>query len=72
MYVQMKRLFHQGPLLLTWIYFPAWTNDYIHYTVDQIIHPCPNFNDAPIEVWDWIRNFILHFIMDVVTYPYWD
>ena len=22
-----------------------------------------------VEVWEWISNFILHFIMDVITYP---
>ena len=22
-----------------------------------------------IEVWEWISNFYLHFVMDVITYP---
>ena len=25
---------------------------------DEIIHPFPNFNDAIVEVWEWIDNFI--------------
>ena len=24
------------------------------------------------EVWEWINYLIPHFIMDVITYPYWD
>ena len=26
----------------------------------------------PVEVWDWISDFIPHFIIGVITYPYWD
>ena len=36
---------------------------------DEITYPFPNVNDATVEVWEWISNFILHFIMDVITYP---
>ena len=36
---------------------------------DGITYPFPNFNGATIEVLDWIRNVITHFIMDVITYP---
>ena len=31
----------------------------------EIIYPFPNFNGATVEVWEWISNFIPHFIMDV-------
>ena len=24
-----------------------------------------------VEVWEWISNFILNFLMDVITYPFW-
>ena len=27
------------------------------------------FHGAAIEVWEWISNFIPHFMMDVITYP---
>ena len=30
---------------------------------------CPFY---AVEVWEWISNFIEHFIMDVITYPYRD
>ena len=35
---------------------------------DEIIYPFSNFNGATVEVWEWITNFIGHFIMDVITY----
>ena len=25
-----------------------------------------------VEVWEWISNFILHIVMDVISYTYWD
>ena len=40
---------------------------------DWIIQPFPNFSGTTEvctdEVWEWISNFIPHFIMDVITYP---
>ena len=35
----------------------------------EIINPFPNFKGATIEVWEWIRNFIPHFMVRVITYP---
>ena len=37
---------------------------------DEIISPFPTFNGATVEVWEWIYNFIPHFFMDVISYPY--
>ena len=37
-----------------------------------INYPLPNFNGATVEVWEWMTNFIPHFIMDVINYPCWD
>ena len=37
---------------------------------DEITYPFPNFNGFTVEVWEWVSNFIQHFIMDVITYPY--
>ena len=34
---------------------------------DEITYPFPNFNGGVVEVWGWVSNFILHFIMDVIT-----
>ena len=39
---------------------------------NDITYPFPDFNGATVEVWEWISNFISHFIMDVITYPCWD
>ena len=32
--------------------------------------PILKFNGETVEVWEWISNFIPHFIMDVITYPW--
>ena len=37
---------------------------------DEIIHPFPN--GWTVEVWEWINDFIPHFIGHVITYPCWD
>ena len=34
--------------------------------------PFLNFNGATVEVWEWISNFIPHYTVYVITYPYWD
>ena len=52
---------------------PAWKSNHMPSEVwDGITYPFPNFNSATIEVWEWIGNFIPHFIMDVITSPCWD
>ena len=30
--------------------------------LDEITYPLPNFNGATVEVWEWISDFITHFI----------
>ena len=30
----------------------------IYYVWDDITYPFPNFNGAPVEVWEWTSNFI--------------
>ena len=50
-----------------------WVSNYINYKVwGEIIHPFPNFKGYSVEVWGWISNGILHFMMSVITYPCWD
>ena len=39
---------------------------------DAIIHPFPNFNGATVKIWEWISNFIPHFIIDLITDLFWD
>ena len=51
----------------------VWINNYLPSNVwDGIIHQFPNFNGCAVEVWEWVSNFILHFIMDVTTHLCWD
>ena len=38
---------------------------------DEITYPFLNFNGCSIEVKEWIGNFIQHFIIDIIIYPYW-
>ena len=47
-------------LWLTWFKFnPIMDRYIIFYKVyTEIIYPFPSFNDAFIEVWDWVGNFI--------------
>ena len=39
---------------------------------DEIIHPFPNFHGSIVEGWEWMSNFIPHFIVDVIIYQYID
>ena len=48
------------------------SNHMCSHVWDEITYPFPNFNGFPIEVWEWMSNFIPQFIMDVITYPCWD
>ena len=32
----------------------------------EITYSSPNLNGVTVEVWEWISNFIPHFIMDVM------
>ena len=64
---------HQGLIELTCInFYLEWINDYIHYKVwDEIINPFPTdsfFNGAAVEVWEWLSNFIQHYIGQVIVY----
>ena len=38
---------------------------------DKITLQFPNFNDAVVDVWEWVSSFIPQFIIDDITYPYW-
>ena len=65
---------HQGTLLLTWINFIANMDKWSHARKvgDEIHYPFPNFNGWTVGFLEWISNIIPYFIMDVITYPYWD
>ena len=62
------------PLLLTWIDLnpPRISNKRPIKVLDEINYPFPILNDCTVEVWEWMNNFISHFIMDVLSDPCWD
>ena len=39
---------------------------------NEITYAFPNFNGATVEVWEWISDFIPHFMMDAINHPYRD
>ena len=43
-----------------------------YYSMEWIVYPFPNTNSSSVEVWEWINNLFLPFIMDVITYSCWD
>ena len=48
---------------------PAWISNHKPYKVwDEITL----LNSSTVEVWEWVSNFILHIIVDLITYPRWD
>ena len=65
----VEQMHFKWALLLTWIIFiSAWISDYMPGKVnEEIINPSPSFNGC-IEVWEWMSNFIPHFIVDVITF----
>ena len=47
---------------------PVWISNYIPSKIwVEITYPFQNFNGASVEVCEWMRYFIPHFIMDAVT-----
>ena len=38
---------------------------------DDITDPLPNFNCCTGQVYDWMNDFIPHFMIDVITYPFY-
>ena len=71
--VNSKVIAIRGPLCLNGLTsIPAWISHYTHYNAwDKITYPFPSFNCAAIEVWERISNFVSHFSMELMTYPYW-
>ena len=52
---------------------PAWkSNDRPCKVYGETTYSFPNFHIYTMDVCEWISNSIIHFIMDVMTYPCWD
>ena len=68
-----KRFTQRGHFIIGLTSIRAWRSNHMPGTVwDEITYPFPNLIGYTVEVWEWINNFIAHFIMDVDTYPCWD
>ena len=77
---QRQQLLTIGPwerILTTWgpIYqygltlILEWMSNHMASKVwDDIVNPFPNSNGCTVKVWEWISDFILHFMMDVINY----
>ena len=52
-----------------WWLISAWISNYIHNKVwtELLIHSQTS-TVATVEVWEWISNFIPHFMMNVITH----
>ena len=51
----------------------AWICNHMQSEVwGETTYPFPKFSSAPVEVWKWKSNFILHFMVKVITHPLQD
>ena len=59
---------------LTWVnYDPNMISNQMPSKMqDEFNYPFTNFNGRTVDVWEWISNFIPHFIMGVIACPCWD
>ena len=58
--------------LLTWFNAKSSISNHMSSRIWDdlgITYLLSNFNGYTVNVWEWISNFILHFIMDVISYP---
>ena len=54
--------------VFTWI--PTWISNHMaSKALDEISYSFSNFNGFAVEVWEWISNFIIYFIMGMTAYP---
>ena len=62
---QNKPKKYQGTILLNGLtLISAWISNHMPWELwDNITHSFPNFNGCTVEVWEWIRNFILYIPM---------
>ena len=67
MYVCMKSILDPKSLSDLWV---NWCQDWDTLTPDHTFSWL--FTGYTVEVWEWISNFIQHFMMDRITYPCWD
>ena len=46
--------------------------DKFNHMLSKVWDKITDSQPAAVEMWDLIRNFNLHIILDAITYPYWD
>ena len=58
----LEPLLRQHGLILV----PVWTSNHIKYKEwNEITYPFPNFNDAAVEVWEWIYVISFHTLLSM-------
>ena len=65
---------YQWPHLLTWFNFNPSMDKFVTCPVkcEMKLLIISQTLTVHVEVWEWISNFISHFIKDVITYPCWN
>ena len=71
-----KRCCHWGhqylaSILSTWMNFKVSMDDVPNKLRNWITYPFQNINGCTVEVWEWMTNILSHFVIDVITYPWW-
>ena len=85
--VQLLRKYHQKYIIIASARFTChfhsshWCSDWLHpincvirtwIFVQGSVTQLVQRRGCTVEVWEWISNFIPHFIMGVITYPSWN
>ena len=59
----LNDLYSWGPFYLHWL-TPAWINNHIPSEIwYEITYAFSNFIGFPVEVWKWISDFLLYFVI---------
>ena len=66
----MHRAKYLGSLSLTWIYLGPGVDkqSQAQWIVEWNYFPIPKLSGCTVKIWEWISNFIPHFIMQLPTH----
>ena len=56
---------------MDYIRSPAWMRNHMP-SMGWNYQSMTNFNGFTVDIWAWISNLIMHFMMDISTYPCWE
>ena len=68
----LTRVNHEGPLLPTWVYCYSSMDkkSYAQWCMWWNNELIPKLQWLHVEIWKWLSNPFIHFIMDIVDYPW--